>query len=49
MQIKISNQQLADKKLLATFPNMSLDEVLDIMQKTLQINITHKNDLVEIY
>lgn len=49
VRIKISNQQLADKKLLATFPNMSLDEVLDIMQKTLQINITHKNDLVEIY
>lgn len=49
VQIKISNQQLADKKLLATFPNMSLDEVLDIMRKTLQINITHKNDLVDIY
>lgn len=49
VEIKISNQQLADKKLLATFPNMSLDEVLDIMRKTLQINISHKNDLVDIY
>jgi len=49
VQVKISNQQLADKQLLATFPNMSLDEVLDIMRKTLQINITHKNDLVDIY
>lgn len=49
VQISISDQQLADKKLLATFPNMSLDEVLDIMRKTLQINITHKNDLVDIY
>ena len=49
VQITISNQQMADKKLLATFPNMSLEEVLDIMRKTLQINITHKNDLVDIY
>ncbi|MFY0256206.1 FecR family protein [Chitinophaga sp. 30R24] len=49
VQVKISNAQLADKKLLATFPNMSLDEVLDIMRKTLQINITHKDNLVEIY
>lgn len=49
VQVKISNPELADKKLLATFPNMSLDEVLYIMKKTLQINITHKDDLVEIY
>ncbi|PSL42484.1 FecR family protein [Chitinophaga niastensis] len=49
VQVKINNQQLSDKKLLATFRNMPLDEVLDIMKKTLQINIAHKNDLVEIY
>jgi ferric-dicitrate binding protein FerR (iron transport regulator) len=49
VQVKISNPQLADKKLLATFPDLSLDEVLDIMRKTLRINITKTNDLVEIY
>ncbi|CAL1518367.1 FecR domain-containing protein [Chitinophaga sp. MM2321] len=49
VQIDIRDQQLADKKLLATFRNMPLDEVLDIMKKTLQINISHKNNLVEIY
>ncbi|RBL90775.1 FecR family protein [Chitinophaga flava] len=49
VQVIISNQQLADKKLLATFPNMPLEEVLDIMRKTLQINITYKNNLVEIH
>nr|WP_295870188.1 FecR domain-containing protein [uncultured Chitinophaga sp.] len=49
VQVDISNQQLNDKKLLATFPNMPLEEVLDIMRKTLQINITHKDNLVEIY
>lgn len=49
VEVNISNQQLVDKKLLATFPNMPLDEVLDIMKKTLQINISHKNNLVEIY
>ncbi|MGN7823928.1 FecR domain-containing protein [Chitinophaga sp. 22536] len=49
VQVNISNQQLNDKKLLATFPNMPLEEVLDIMRKTLQINITYKDNLVEIY
>lgn len=49
VQVDISNQQLNDKKLLATFPNMPLEEVLDIMRKTLQINITYKDNLVEIY
>lgn len=49
VQVHISNPQLANQKLLATFPNMALDEVLDIMRKTLRINITHKNDLVDIY
>ncbi|MBC9933417.1 FecR family protein [Chitinophaga qingshengii] len=49
VEVNISNQQLNDKKLLATFPNMPLEEVLDIMRKTLQINITYKNNLVEIY
>ncbi|NSL86591.1 DUF4974 domain-containing protein [Chitinophaga sp. Mgbs1] len=49
VQVNISNGQLADKKLLATFRNMPLDEVLDIMRKTLQINISHKNNLVDIY
>ncbi|HVI43365.1 MAG TPA: FecR domain-containing protein [Chitinophaga sp.] len=49
IQVDISNPQLADKKLLATFRNMPLDEVLDVMRKALQINITHKNNLVEIH
>ncbi|MCW3465583.1 FecR family protein [Chitinophaga nivalis] len=49
VEISLSNPALSDKKLLATFRNMPLDEVLDIMRKTLQINITHKNNLVEIY
>ncbi|WP_143310853.1 FecR family protein [Chitinophaga vietnamensis] len=49
IQVSINNPQLADRKLLATFRNMPLDEVLDIIKKTLQINISHKNNLVEIY
>jgi transmembrane sensor len=49
VQVVIKNEQLADKKLIASFRNLPLAEVLDIMEKTLQINISLKNDLVEIY
>ena len=49
IEVKITNPQIADKKLLATFPDLSLDEVLDIIRKTLQVNIHKTNDLVEIY
>ncbi|RFS18850.1 DUF4974 domain-containing protein [Chitinophaga silvatica] len=49
IKIKIDNPKVADKKLFATFPDLSLDEVLDIIRKTLQVNITKTNDLVEIY
>lgn len=49
VEVVIRNEQLADKKLIASFRNLPLEEVLDIMEKTLQINISHKNDLVEIY
>lgn len=47
--VVIKNDALADKKLLATFRNMPLEEVLDIMRKTLQVNISYKDNLIEIY
>ncbi|MFB6457934.1 FecR family protein [Chitinophaga sp. Hz27] len=49
VKVTISNPQLADAKLLATFRNLPLDEVLDIIRKALQINIKHEDNLVQFY
>ncbi|NIG56098.1 FecR family protein [Chitinophaga sp. Cy-1792] len=49
VKVSISNPQLADAKLLATFRDLPLDEVLDIIRKALQINIKHEDNLVEFY
>jgi ferric-dicitrate binding protein FerR (iron transport regulator) len=45
----LKGDQLADKKLIATFHKESLTEVLDILSKTLQVHTVQKDSLVEIY
>ncbi|MBV7529943.1 FecR family protein [Chitinophaga sp. sic0106] len=49
VQVDIKDPKLADARLLATFRDLPLDEVLDIIRKALQINIKHENNLVEFY
>ncbi len=49
VKVNINDPKLADARLLATFRNLPLDEVLDIIRKALQINIKHEGNLVEFY
>lgn len=45
----LKGDQVADKKLIATFHKESLSEVLDILSKTLQVQTSQKDSTVEIY
>lgn len=49
VDIVLKGEDLADRKLLATFHKESLSEVLDILSKTLQVKAVQKDSLVEIY
>lgn len=49
VNIVIKNEALANKKLLATFHKESISEVMDILSKTLQVQILQKDSLIEIY
>ncbi|ASZ12798.1 FecR domain-containing protein [Chitinophaga pendula] len=49
VQVNIKDPSLADKKLVASFQQESLPEVLRTISKALQVEVTQKDSLVEIY
>jgi transmembrane sensor len=49
VDIVLKGHELAGKQFVGTFHKESLSEVLGILSKTLQVHITQKDSLVEIY